>query len=126
MSSPARQRRGNERAMVPKDTLHMLSVLLKAAFRMHCTGESVAGKTAWQLVHDVQGKLADLSQCPGTVVSEERLAEYIEQELRGCEKMGAGSGHPRKNAGDCNPGPVPVPIFSQPLTAPAPKLAHVA
>jgi hypothetical protein len=85
MSSQARESRprrpGHEKTSVSQETLHMFGVVLKAAFRMHCTGETVAGKTAWQLVHDVQLKLEDLSQCPASPVSDERLAAYVETEL---------------------------------------------
>lgn len=66
---------------VAPETLHMLSVVLKTAFRTHCTGETVAGKGPWQLVQEVQARLAALSRGTGTLVSEERLVRYLETEL---------------------------------------------
>jgi hypothetical protein len=69
--------------MVPKETLHMLSAVLKIAFRMHCTGETVCAKSPWQLVQDVQEKLMALSQESESAVSEERLIRYIEGALSG-------------------------------------------
>ena len=65
----------------------MLGVVLKAAFRMHCTGETMGGKGAWQVVADVQRKLVDLSRSPGALVSEERLADYVDRELEAAGPM---------------------------------------
>jgi hypothetical protein len=83
MSSHASGRRQGRRenAVIPNDTLHMLGAALKTAFRMHCTGETVGGKTAWQIVNDVQRKLADLAPSSGRLVSEDCLAEYVENDL---------------------------------------------
>jgi len=69
--------------LIPHETLHMLNVVLKTAFRLHCTGETVCGKGPWQLVRDVQHKLRELSRRPAAVVSEARLARYVEKELSG-------------------------------------------
>src|SRR5262249_17066688 len=70
-----------EHTLVADETLHMLNVVLKTAFRRHCPGETVCGKGPWQLVRDVQQKLLALSHRPARVVSEERLAHYVAQEL---------------------------------------------
>jgi hypothetical protein len=67
--------------LVPKETLHMLGAVLKTAFRMHCTGETVCSKNPWQLVHEVQEKLTALSPELESVVSEQRLVRYIEDSL---------------------------------------------
>ena len=71
----------NTGTLVPKETLLMLSAVLKTAFRLHCTGEAACGKGPWQLVEDVERKLLELSQEPATVISEGRLARYVETEL---------------------------------------------
>jgi hypothetical protein len=83
MSAKAQRqkRRRREGVAVSSATLQMLGVALQAAFRMHCTGEIVGGKNAWQLVHDVQRKLADLSHCQASPVSEERLQDFVAREL---------------------------------------------
>jgi hypothetical protein len=67
--------------LVPDATLHMLNVVLKTAFRLHCTGETVCGKGPWQLVRDVQQKLLQLSRRPLGVISEERLTRYVAKEF---------------------------------------------
>jgi hypothetical protein len=77
---------GKEHTLVPDETLHMLNVVLKTAFRMHCTGETVCGKGPWQLVRDVQQKLLELSRRPVGIVSEERLTRYVAKELSGPER----------------------------------------
>jgi len=59
------------------ETLQMLSAVLQAAFRVHCTGDTVDGMGSWELVRQVQQKLTELGQ--GQVaVSEERLAQFLE------------------------------------------------
>ncbi|HEV3257871.1 MAG TPA: hypothetical protein VG013_13380 [Gemmataceae bacterium] len=63
------------------ETLHLLSLVLKAAFRGHCTGEAVCDRGPWQLVREVQNKLLELSQESEAAVSEERLVRYIEAVL---------------------------------------------
>jgi len=65
------------------ETLHMLSLVLKMAFRTHCTGETVCDRGPWQLVRDVQNKLLELSQESEAAVSEERLTRYVEAALAG-------------------------------------------
>jgi hypothetical protein len=85
MFSPTQPKINNprvqEHTLVPDETLHMLNVVLKTAFRMHCTGETVCGKGPWQLVRDVQQKLLELSRRPVGIVSEERLACYVAREM---------------------------------------------
>ena len=46
-------------------------------------------------------------------------------ELRGCEKMGTGSGRPAQNPDNIDCQPVPVPVFSQTLSQSAAKLSAV-
>jgi hypothetical protein len=63
---------------VRAETLATLANVLQAAFRMHCTGETLAGRAPWQLVCDVQQKLRELCPGPPALISDERLADYIE------------------------------------------------
>ncbi len=80
--------RARGHTLVPDDTLRMLNVVLKTAFRLHCTGETVCGMGPWQLVRDVQHKLQELSRRPAGMVSEERLARYVAKELSGLAQPG--------------------------------------
>ncbi len=79
---------GQGHTLVPDDTLRMLNVVLKTAFRLHCTGETVCGKGPWQLVKDVQHKLQELCRRPAGMVSEDRLARYLAKELSGMALQG--------------------------------------
>jgi hypothetical protein len=63
------------------ETLLLLSAVLKTAFRLHCTGESISGKGPWQLVGDVQRKLVALSAGREGVLSEVLLTRFIETDL---------------------------------------------
>ncbi len=78
-----RERATPQRTLVPTETLHLLGVVLKTAFRTYCTGETVGRRGAWQLVQQVQRKLAELSRHPAGLVSEERLARFVEADLAG-------------------------------------------
>jgi hypothetical protein len=60
------------------DRLQMLSELLKTAFRLHCTGESLDGRGPWEVVCEVQGRLAALSGAAAGPVSEDRLLCFLE------------------------------------------------
>jgi hypothetical protein len=75
------QSRPKGHTLVPDDTLRMLNEVLKTAFRLHCTGETVCGKGPWQLVRDVQHKLQELSRRPAGMVSEERVTRFVAKEL---------------------------------------------
>src|SRR5205807_3362003 len=78
---PKQGRRPGRRPAANHETLHMLGLVLKAAFRMHCTGETVCDRSPWQLIRDVQHKLLELSRESEAAVSEERLVRYIETVL---------------------------------------------
>jgi len=80
----------------PNETLHMLSLVLKTAFRMHCTGETVCDQRPWQLVEGVRRKLVELSQELESVVSEDKLAGFVGTVLCPPE---AGAGGPPDPAG---------------------------
>jgi hypothetical protein len=60
------------------DRLQMLSQLLKTAFRLHCTGETLGDRGPWELVREVQERLAEMAGSPGLLMSEERLAAYFD------------------------------------------------
>jgi hypothetical protein len=79
--SKSSRRRVPPRTAVDKETLLMLSAVLRTAFRLHCTGETVAGHGPWQLIAGVQNKLAELGPGTGVPISEERLARYVEDAL---------------------------------------------
>jgi hypothetical protein len=61
------------------DRLQILSQLLKTAFRLHCTGETLGDRGPWQLVREVQERLTELSGSPGVVMSEEHQLDFLRQ-----------------------------------------------
>lgn len=81
LKSKSLQSRAGAYTLVPKETLHMLSVVLRTAFRTHCTGETVCAQSPWQLVQTVQEELAALSRESDSAVSEERLIRFLEESL---------------------------------------------
>jgi hypothetical protein len=67
--------------VVPKETLHVLSLMLATAARLHATRERLAGLSPWRLVEEVQKKLLELGLLPETAVSDEWLMWFLEDAL---------------------------------------------
>lgn len=58
--------------------LQMLGMLLRTAFRAHCTGEMIGAYTPWQIVRTVEARLLELGRSPALLVSEEQLLDFVE------------------------------------------------
>ncbi|MFN4259505.1 MAG: hypothetical protein ACK4RK_09400 [Gemmataceae bacterium] len=63
--------------LVPNETLRMLGALLHTAFRLHCTGETLGDRNAWELVREARQKLHELAPPVPTAISEEQLTRFL-------------------------------------------------
>jgi hypothetical protein len=67
--------------VVPKETLHVLSLMLATACRLDAARGKLAGLPPWGLVEEVRKKLLELGALPETAVSDEWLTWFLEDAL---------------------------------------------